>query len=274
VNVAETVVEIAVDLSPADHRQVRREQWLADVRDADELDLSPLRLAFGALTTAVLHRTRNHRSTWGNLMTTTSTPRSTVGTVPVLTGVAVLSILLSAAFTLAFGGNHGGGSWQWYRFIAIQAVFGTVLPAVAVTTMLVVRRVPRTRLVVSAALLLVGAVAFGGWEVWRLLGFVPLDYSYSMLPTFWGLPTLGLVLWSWSTDVRGWRWALVAVPVLVWALLLPLASHLPSTTWPGLERFPLIVAIVVAVVATPRPARAEARSDPSHPALGGGAALG
>jgi hypothetical protein len=250
VSIAQVIVEVAADLSPAQHRSVRREQWLADVRDAAELDVSPLRLAFGALATAVFHRTRNHRSTWGDLMTTTATSRPTIGTVPVLTVGIVLSILLSAAFTVAFGGGHGGGSWQWYRFIAIQALFGTVLPAIGVVVVLFVQGVPRTRFVVSAVLLLVGAVGFGGWEVWRLLGLVPLDYSYSMAPTFWGLPTLGLLLWSWCVDVRGWRWALVAVPLASWALVLPLAGHLPVAALPGFERLPLLVGVLVAVLVT------------------------
>ncbi|PYY33663.1 hypothetical protein [Curtobacterium sp. MCBD17_030] len=262
---AEILVEVAVDLSPADHRSVRREQWLADVRDATELDLSPLRLALGALTTAVFHRARHHRSTWGNTMTTTATSRPMIGAVPVLTIAVVLSILLSAAFTLAFGGDHGGGSWQWYRFITIQALFGTVLPAVGVVTMLRVTRVPRTRLAVSTVLLLLGAVAFGGWEIWALLGIIPVDYTYSMAPTFWGLPVLGLALWSWSADVRGWRWLLVAAPVVLWALLLPLAPSLPVASRPGLERLPLLLAVLVAALVAPRAERAGARQSVAVP---------
>lgn len=254
-SIAQVIVEVAADLSPAHHRSARREQWLADVRDAAELDVSPLRLALGALTTAVFHRTRTRRSSWGELVTATATTRPTIGTVPVLTVGIVLSILLSAAFTEAFGGNHGGGSWQWYRFIAIQAALGTILPAIGVVLALHASRVPRTRLVVSAVLLLVGAIGFGGWEVWRLLGLVPLDYSYSMDPTFWGLPTLALLLWCWCVDVRGWRWALVAVPLVTWAIVLPLTGHLPLFAWPVLERLPLLAAVLVAVFVTPRTAR-------------------
>jgi len=266
VTLADIVVAVAVDLSPASHRSARREQWLADVRDAAELDLSPLRLALGALTTAVFHRVRHHRSTWGDTMTTAAASRPMIGAVPVLTVAVVLSILLSAAFTLAFGGNHGGGSWQWYRFIAVQAFFGTVLPAIGVIAMLRVTRVPRTRFVVSAVLLLLGAVAFGGWEVWALLGFIPVDYAYSMAPTFWGLPVLGLALWSWSVEVRGWRWLLVAVPVVLWAVLLLLTPSAPVALLPGLERLPLLAAVLVAAVAMPHTSRgASPATAPVHP---------
>lgn len=248
--IAEALVTVAVDLSPAAHRETRREQWLADVHGAAELDLSPVRLACGALTTAVFHRTRHHRSSWGNTMATAITTRPTLGAVPVLTIGIVLSVLVSTAFTMAFGGEHGGGSWQWYRFIVVQAVFGAVLPAAAVVAMLTLLRTPRTRLVVTSIALLAAAVAFGGWEIWALLGVVPVDYAYSMVPTFWGLPTIGLALWCWATEVRGWRWALVLVPVALWAAMLPFAQQVPVTALPLFERLPLLVGVAAGVVAS------------------------
>ncbi|PZF56840.1 hypothetical protein DEI92_13705 [Curtobacterium sp. MCBD17_034] len=59
---ARAVVDLAVALSPADHRPVRMEQWHADLRDAADLDLPRAGLAFGALTTALFHRRAVHRS--------------------------------------------------------------------------------------------------------------------------------------------------------------------------------------------------------------------
>jgi hypothetical protein len=246
VTFAELVVEAAVDLSPEGHREVRREQWLADLRDAGELELSPLRLALGALATAVFHRSHHRRSSWeGTALSRIQPTRSTIGTVPVLAAGIVLSILMSAAFTLAFGGRHGGGSWEWYRFIGIQAVFTAVVPALGVIGIMRALHVPRTRRLLAAAALLVASVGFGGWEVWPQLGIGAVDYSYSLEPTFWGLPTIGLAAWSWAVGARGWRWAVVTGPVVLWAALLPLHSLLPVASLPLYERLPLLFGVVL-----------------------------
>lgn len=247
---AEFLVGVAVDLSPEEYRQIRREQWSADIRDAAECDLDPRRLAFGAVTTSLFHRMRAPRHfRKESRMTATNTSRSTVSTASVLLLAVVSSILLSALFTLAFGGRHGGGSWQWYRFVAIQVAFTTLLPSIGVILIMRAIKVPRTRVILAGAVLLAASVGFGGWELWPYVGIGHVDYTYTLAPTFWGLPTLGLVAWLWATDARGWRWASITAPFAVWAVMLPLASSLPVNLLPTLERLPLLAGIAVGALA-------------------------
>jgi hypothetical protein len=56
---AEKTVQLAVAISPAGVREIRREQWQADLLGADETGLSARRLALGTLSTAALHRLRS-----------------------------------------------------------------------------------------------------------------------------------------------------------------------------------------------------------------------
>ncbi|PZF11950.1 hypothetical protein DEJ25_08885 [Curtobacterium sp. MCPF17_011] len=65
--------------------------------------------------------------------------------------------------------------------------------------------------------------------------------------------------------MRGWRWLLVAAPVVLWALLLPLAPSLPVASRPGLERLPLLLAVLVAALVAPRAERAGARQSVAVP---------
>lgn len=245
----------AVALSPTTHRADRREQWLADVRDARALDLSPTALAFGALTTALFHRRAGHRSSWGSTMSAAplSVRRSahTIPTIPVLLVLAVGSFLVaSAGIGLMQRYNGAGATLPMFALLAIGLA---VVPGLAVATcVLLATGAPRRRRAIGAVVVL--AVT----AVWLAVvtGLVSLPLSPWLL--------LGLVAAAWAAVwlvVRGrpgWTWSLLLLPVVASLLVFPLSNavwettaaySLKSTLSCALQLVPFLVALLAVVVA-------------------------
>lgn len=265
------LVVTAAAVSPATHRDVRREQWLADVRDARELDLSPTALAFGALTTALFHRRAGHRSTWGESMTTpplhVRPAPHTVRTVPVLIGLAVLSFLV-ATLVLSLLQRYNGLAAALPLF-GLTAIGFTLVPGAAVAAaVLLTARVPRRRRALGAVAVM--AVAVLWWA------FVTGAFN----PPLWAGAMLGVIaaawLATWLVTVGRPRWTLVllVLPMIASVIVLPLAnavngmgipySAMTLVWWVG-QLIPFLVALLGAVVAarfsTDAPARVEAHGE-------------
>ncbi len=220
------LVAAAVAASPLEQRAARHEQWLADVRDAHELDLSPTALAFGALTTALFHRRAGHRSTWGNTMTTMpgsvrSTPH-TIPTIPVLLTLAVVSFL---------AGSVGLGLVQRYNGIAgslpvvlLISIVLTVVPGLAVSaSVLLVTGAPIRRRAMGALVVL--AVTALWWSIQTGFFNPPVHPALSL-----GIIT-GAWLAVWLVVLRrpGWTWSLLLLPVLASVLVFPLSTGVYGT---------------------------------------------
>lgn len=250
------LVGVAVAVSPAAHRAARREQWLADVRDAHELDLSPTALAFGAFTTALFHRRAGHRSTWGDTMTALPTPvRSaphTIRTIPVLVAFAVLSFVVSVG-VLALLQRYNGlpEARPVFDMVGIGLA---VVPGVAVaTSVLLVSDVARRRRVLGAVA--VFAVAAVWWAITNGSLNVPV-YA----PVQVGVIAAGLLaVWLVVLHRPGWTYSLLLLPVVAAILVFPLTEAANGTgipysvmalvSWAG-QLVPFLVAVVGAVVAS------------------------
>lgn len=249
------LVGAAVAVSPAAHRDTRREQWAADVRDARELDLSPTALAFGALTTALFHRRAGHRSTWGESMTAAplhvrATPH-TIPTIPVLVVLAVVSFLV---------GSVGLGLLQRYNGLAgavpiFLLVSGSlaVVPGIAVATsvLLATGAALRRRAIGALVVLAVSAL---WWAI--LTGFLDLPVhpaiALGVIAAAW------LAVWLVVVRRPRWTWSLLLLPVVASALVFPLANglygtqlaySLKATAATAVDAVPFLVAVVGAVVA-------------------------
>lgn len=220
------LVAAAVAASPQEQRAARHEQWLADVRDARELDLSPTALAFGALTTALFHRRAGHRSTWGNTMTTMpgtvrSTPH-TIPTIPVLLTVAVVSFL-AGSVGLGLVQRYNGLAGALPVFLLISIVL-TVVPGLAVgASVLLVTGAPLRRRATGA--LVVVAVTALWWSVQTGFFNPPVHPALSL-----GIIT-GAWLAVWLVVLRrpGWTWSLLLLPVLASVLVFPLSNSVYET---------------------------------------------
>lgn len=249
------LVSAAVAASPHAHRDTRREQWLADVRDARELDLSPTALAFGALTTALFHRRADRRSTWGNTMTTMpGTVRSaphTIPTIQVLVTFAVLSFLAgSVGLGLLQRYNGFAGSIPVAQLVTLAL---TIVPGIAIgASVLLVAGVPLRRRAIGAVVVL--AVSALWWSL--VTGFFS--------PPVWPALSLGVIasawLAVWLVVLRrpGWTWSLLLLPIAASALVFPLANGVFGTQLAysvqaaaatALEVVPFLVALVAAVIA-------------------------
>ncbi|WP_065960999.1 hypothetical protein [Curtobacterium sp. UCD-KPL2560] len=249
------LVSAAVAASPRSRRAARREQWLADVRDARELDLSPTALAFGALTTALLHRRADRRSSWGNSMTTmpgtVRTTPFTVPAIPVVLGFAVLAFLAASAglgLLQRYNGYTGAVS-----AILLVSIALTIVPAIAVAvSVLLATGAPLRRRAIGAVV----ALAVGA--LWWSVVTGHLD------PLVWPSLTLGAVaaawLAVWLVVLRrpGWTWPLLLLPVAASALVFPLANSVSGTgltysmgaaVATALDLVPFVVGMVAAGIA-------------------------
>lgn len=249
------LVSAAVAVSPSAHRSVRREQWLADVRDARELDLSPTALAFGALTTALFHRRAGHRSTWGNTMTTMpgsvrSTPH-TIPTIPVLIALAVVSFMVgSVGLGLAQRYNGFAGGVQLALLVTLAL---TIVPGLAVgASVLLVTGAPMRRRGTGAVV--VAAVSALWWSL--VTGFfnAPVwpPLSLGVIAAAW------LAVWLVVLRRPGWTWSLLLLPITASVLVFSLANGVYDTQLAysvkaalatAINAVPFLVAVVAAVVA-------------------------
>jgi len=220
------LVSAAVAASPLEQRAPRHEQWLADVRDAHELDLSPTAVAFGALTTALFHRRAGHRSTWGNTMTTMpgsvrSTPH-TIPTIPVLLVLAAVSFLaggLGLGLVQRYNGLAGG-----VPVVLLISIVLTVVPGLAVSaSVLLVTGAPIRRRAMGALVVL--AVTALWWSIQTGFFNPPVHPALSL-----GIIT-GAWLAVWLVVLRrpGWTWSLLLLPVLASVLVFPLSTGVYGT---------------------------------------------
>ncbi|MBA8991456.1 hypothetical protein FHW23_002725 [Curtobacterium pusillum] len=241
------IVEAAVAVSPAAHREVRREQWLADVRDARELDLSPTALAFGALTTALFHRRAGHRSTWGESMTAAPLhvrpAAHTIRTVPVLVGLAFLSFLAVPVWVIMLPNYEYSSTFDLLVAQVGWLVLQYLLPGAAlVTAILLLDGVPIRRRRLGASIMAAAAL---GLVVYPLLG-PDTDLPIEVLP-----PLAGLVAWLVATAGRRWAWIVLVAPLLVDALhYTPLYAYAPGRVWPFLVVLTPVATVIVGIVVT------------------------
>lgn len=207
---ARVLVAAAVAISPAAHRETRREQWAADVQGAADLDLSPTALAFGAFTTALFHRRADRRTTWGNTMT--AAPLDVrpephrIRTIPVLVAVAVVSLLASGVWLML---QPNGGS-------ATQRVVGTivgealvhVVPGVAVAVAILLLQATALRRRIGASIVLAATVVVVLMPSLPITGPTPTEF-------FLLLTLLPLVGWFVATSTPWLAWSFAAIPMLL-----------------------------------------------------------
>jgi hypothetical protein len=253
----ERLVDLAVALSPEDHRAVRREQWLADMRDAHELQMSRAALAFGALTTALFHRRAVHRTTWGESMSAPNGVRTTphtITTVPVLVAAAFLS-MIGGILLRAVSWHFENGDAQSITFdMALVALLPVPL-ALVITAVLLLDGVSAVRRIrASVALVLLG----GLWWAYVSGGF---NASLQFIPEAVAGPVMAtavLAVWMAARRRSGFVWAFVLVPTIASALLWPFESAVLSAlgysaqvaigTW-SLMVFPFVGALIGGLLA-------------------------
>lgn len=209
----ERLVRLAVALSPEEHREVRLEQWRADVRDAHELDLSPLALALGALTTAILHRTRPRRSTWETTVTVVARPvvqPHTIRTVPLLISFAFASVFVAFAL-IALLGRYGGSPSMSSAKLVAGALLILIPMGLLVAATLLVENASRTRRIVVAAIQAAGVVLFAGSVTGAFLRVYDIEIGV-------GIAATGMLAgWLLLKRLRGRSWSLLALPIVVFA---------------------------------------------------------
>lgn len=118
------IVAVAAALSPAEQRGERRETWQADIRDATSLDLSPTRIALGALSTVILHPSPRREAR----LPIAAQPH-TIRTIPVLVAVAFLSVLAGGALIALLGRYSGSPSLVTAKWMALGLL--SAVPALA-----------------------------------------------------------------------------------------------------------------------------------------------
>ncbi|MFJ4294545.1 hypothetical protein [Curtobacterium sp. NPDC089689] len=249
------LIAAAVAMTPAAHRDTRREQWSADVQGAAELDLSPTALAFGAFTTAVFHRRADRRTTWGTTMTAVPgsvrrTPHS-IPTIPVLLALGVLSYFAGSAL-LGLLQRYNGFAAAMPVYVFDAAVL-TVVPGISVcASLLLVTGVRlRRRVLGGIVALLVGVLWFA-----LATGIVnpPVHAALSL-----GIVAAGWLAASLVVLRRpGWTWSLLLLPVVAAILVFPLSNSVYGTQLAysikaaiasAVAIVPFLVALLAAIVA-------------------------
>jgi hypothetical protein len=198
---AQKIVTAAVALSPADLREIRREQWAADLNGAADLHLSRVGIALGALTTALLQG-RSANATAGRGPEQPYTIRA----VPLLIALAFGSMFLGQG-VLVLTGRYSGSDYMQPLMSVVFALEGLVPAlAVAMAILLIPGRSRRRRVIPSAVVFAIGCAFF-------------LSFAGSHPPPIWvvlGLSSVGvLAMWFVATGSRGRVWALLVVPALV-----------------------------------------------------------
>jgi hypothetical protein len=243
------LVDTAVAISPPGHREARREQWHADLRDAAEVGLSPTALAVGAFTTALFHRRGARRTTWGDTMTTTPSSAPAVPhmtrTVPLLIAVAVFAITMIGPW-LILQPNYGyestfdrtvGTTGTW---LALYLVPGA---AVTLAVLLLTGTTPRRRRL-GAAMVAAAAVAAVVFVSVPLGTRVPVE----VLP-----PLVALAGWLVAVEADRRSWLVLLLPVAAIALLvsgLPYAV-VPVRLAPCLSSLPELAVVAAGLIAWP-----------------------
>jgi len=147
--IAELTVRFAARLLPARIRGTYREQWLADLRDAPELDVPPSEIALGSLAFAIAPRTIERRRRAPNV----------VGRSRLASALALSGAVLCLSEQLGNGSNEGLTSNALYDMAiflgtALMALYMLLAPLVAVVLVTATRGVPaRTRLAVALFIL-------------------------------------------------------------------------------------------------------------------------
>lgn len=257
-------VDRAANLSPAPVREVRREQWHADVTGAAEVGIARRSLVLGMLTTAATHRLT--RSVPGGSMSPTTPTGSRAARLLLVGAVSsvVLSLVLQHVFLLVTSTLVEVRAAE-----TVQAVFGLVLPLALVLVALARVTTSAGRWALSAALAVIGVGvvllgAFAGRLAWTPVA---------------GLGFAALVgAWLVAHQARPRAWVLVAVPMvaLVAFDLVGAAARAlfdaGATTRPALWQaeallslaVPLVMAVVAAMLLPRFDRRAVGRSVPER----------
>ncbi|AMM20895.1 hypothetical protein AX769_13035 [Frondihabitans sp. PAMC 28766] len=238
------LVEAAVALSPEAHRETRREQWLADLDGAADLDLSAFRLAMGAFTTALFHRRSGRRSTWGEAVAAGSRGPRAVRLAPLLIALAFASMVFGVVL-LDLLDRYEQSPW-FHALVHVSAAFVSLVPGLAfIAALALIDGAGRARRGLSSAAVLPVIAIFGG----ELLGVFRL---FTSLDWMWFAITYAAVtaIWFAAHRVRGVRWLLVALPVAIFAVTWSIAvfdrgaDGLPVTLQFGLRWLLILVPFV------------------------------
>lgn len=123
------LVEVALALSPRACRAVRREQWCADLRDAEEIGLSRWGVALGALSTSLV--SGGHKAEVAAVVSSTGEEhfvniRSIGMAGTQFIAAAVLTAALGAVATAAGVGLLGDGVQAMSRAVTMSSTPGPV----------------------------------------------------------------------------------------------------------------------------------------------------
>lgn len=99
--ISRVLVGLAARFSPRSCRAERAEQWLADIRDAPELGISPLSIARGALRTTLTSKGRSHVDSKEKPVNQSGRPIAAVAKITL--GAFAFSLLLSGGLSLGTG---------------------------------------------------------------------------------------------------------------------------------------------------------------------------
>ncbi|GAA4670951.1 hypothetical protein [Frondihabitans cladoniiphilus] len=208
------LVDAAVSLSPAAHRDTRREQWLADLDGADELGLSSLRLGMGAFTTALFHHRATHRSTWEDSPMTTVPVTGhhrvphTLRTESVLIALAFLSMFVGALLLILLG-RYGGTPLSRTFYLAVDGVIAGIPGLLFMGALGLSEGGTRRRRSLAMGMTVLLTVLFGSYVVGFGRMFAP-DWLII------GVVVAGSVfVWLFARGHRGRVWLVTLLPVLV-----------------------------------------------------------
>ncbi|MBD8540565.1 hypothetical protein [Frigoribacterium sp. CFBP 8751] len=207
--VEEAVLEMAVLLSTASHRDSRREQWRADLEHADEVGVSRAALLSGALGTALLHRQPMRQKdaespVFAPVLNARPLPHS-LPTVPLLILSALLS-MLSSSVALALLGSFIGTPARQFAYFSILILASIVPAALAAAGVLLGTKDRRVLLLGSLTMLALGII----WAL-ILVGHIRLDYWLGA-----GLiASAATLVWTLSSGTRGSRLTAALIPFVI-----------------------------------------------------------
>jgi len=255
--IEEAVLEMAVLLSTASHRDSRREQWRTDLEHANEVGISRVALLSGALSTALLHRRPTKQKdaespVFAPVPNARPLPHS-LPTVPLLILAALLS-MLSSSVALALLGSFIGTPARQLAYFSILILASIIPAALAAAGVFLGAKDRRVLLLGSLTMLALGII----WAL-ILVGHIRLDYWLGA-----GLiASAATLVWTLSSGIRGSRLTAALIPfAIAGATTLTMSFGVVTGIWASIG-LPLLLTNLLPFVAAALTGAALARTSTS-----------